>query len=240
VGQHFILANLDKKEYADFPDSRGLWEKSANVGPRLYLAKLLNERWKGDRIVLIGDENKVGLTYDEVVSTYRGILTQKDIYGRGKEETEFNKLLLNHSLIGTEIAPVYYNPELNEYISFKEMRGDITNVLGALYYLTAFSFESKDEIPERGEDILPSRWAFSPVIPMETPPEGARSITEDVELFLLEDSSFLANGESDAWAQKIIEKFSEKELKKEEFPKPEKPDKPERSQKREEDSGLEL
>jgi len=93
VGQYFLLANLDRREYID-PHKIGgalkLWEWCANDFCRL-LPFLLRQsdslgggdlhdpegyeyagRWAGDRIVLVGDYDSSGL-YHEVRESYTDI-----------------------------------------------------------------------------------------------------------------------------------------------------------------------
>ena len=91
MGQYFILANLDKKEYIN-PHNLGgglkFWEWCANNPARVvpFLLRKSSEggggdiqfeskvagRWAGDRIVLIGDYDKSKL-YDRVSKTFKEI-----------------------------------------------------------------------------------------------------------------------------------------------------------------------
>jgi len=48
-------------------------------------------------------------------------------------------------------TPVYYCLDRNEYVSLDEISGDVTNVLGVLLYLIAYSYGADEEIiPEDG------------------------------------------------------------------------------------------
>jgi len=206
VGQYFRLVNKDREEFAETPIGlRKLFEWGANFAPRLFLAKLLNGRWKGDRIALLGDYNEKGLKYYELDGVFKRIL-------RAPEKHEREAVLGYHLLKEYDrIAPVYYNPDLNEYVSFKEMDGDKTNALGALLYLTAFSYEKGERIPDwrKNPEVEPSRWAWCRIIPMDSPPENARSISKEALEVVKEDGAFRTIEEFKKYKEIVEREYAE-------------------------------
>jgi hypothetical protein len=91
MGQYFLIANLDKKEYlrpAILGSGSKLWEITVNKAPRV-LPLLLRQstdpsdggeyksagRWAGDRIVFIGDYDKSGL-FGKIQDKYKEISLQ--------------------------------------------------------------------------------------------------------------------------------------------------------------------
>ena len=67
MGEYFEWVNIDKKEYIspfDFDQGSKLHQTSVDGNPLLNaLATLLDDRWKGDRIVFLGDI--FGYYYDQ-------------------------------------------------------------------------------------------------------------------------------------------------------------------------------
>lgn len=56
MGQYYLIANMDKKEYIESNRFLKLMEWSYNRNPVvLKLEELLHEQWKGDRVYVIGD-----------------------------------------------------------------------------------------------------------------------------------------------------------------------------------------
>lgn len=195
MGQYFVLANKSRKEVLRSPIGiQKLFEWGANFLPRLTLGYLLKNSWNCDRIALIGDYNEKNLTWSDV-EKWKEVLPKKD--GESGDDREI-RLYLMLKKKGFPFAPVYFCLDRNEYISADEIGGDRTNVLGALLYLTAYSY-GKDE------EEAPYSWAFCKIEARDTKPEGAVSVSETAERLLSEDSAFKKEGEFGEWKKAMEE-----------------------------------
>lgn len=120
MGQYHKFMNFDKKEVCEPPAFRKLMEWSYQGNEYLLaVEQLLKTRWKGDRVLCVGDYVSDYYNYDEFSSIFDEILKENKDYQEDSIYSFPYKEIFEHSKEGIPSRYIY-NHNTKEYIDIKK------------------------------------------------------------------------------------------------------------------------